>query len=555
MRSLVIGLAVISVYLGCDIAGNTDFSTIDGLAIGKLGRGSSLETAGLKAGDRILRIDNTRILNRRHFRDLQYALWGGKKISVTYVNSSGQQKTVEATTGSRLHEQWLGDGQHGLELGASRDGQGVVVKSVAFGSPSEKAGCEEGDTVVKVNGVSVAELRLNGAQLLVDVMSGVRCHLTVSRDGKTVDLDWTANRPNDSAWFAGKPEKRGGWVYYKNVRGGTTFMTSDLLRTLVRAHSSDMPLDIPPQMIAGAFSVISKLRKKQPNSDVESYRYDAGGSFWNVQDIRGDVGRLNAAELACVMYCDAGFPHDGDMKRTQANVTATLREWLKHRGIMDYQKVGLHGKFSIAPYYFPYSHLTTLEAADYFGEDDALKLEVQKIALKAYMKYVRIEFFKSLGRDSWLIGYYPRPQLLRTCLQLDGLSLVKRLYRPQIEIQHAELRDAFAKFNLRQYGEAYQLLQAVVDAKSSNADLVAEAKKLQGVIDARFAQRLEEIKEIHKTYYRDAIGYLQETKPHFVGFPPASEIDDLLKKWELDIVAKGAEISDSLKPSGGDAND
>jgi hypothetical protein len=144
---------------------------------------------------------------------------------------------------------------------------------------------------------------------------------------------------------------------------------------------------------------------------------------------------------------------------------------------------------------------------------------------------------------------------LRTCLQLDGLSLVKRLYRPQIEIQHAELRDAFAKFNLRQYGEAYQLLQAVVDAKSSNADLVAEAKKLQGVIDARFAQRLEEIKEIHKTYYRDAIGYLQETKPHFVGFPPASEIDDLLKKWELDIVAKGAEISDSLKPSGGDAND
>ena len=94
--------------------GRFDQSTQEGLPIDRFTAESCLKAAGLRQGDRLLRIDGALVLNRRHFRKLAHSLWGGKQVIVTYL-SGYQKKEVEVTAGSLPNEKWL-KGYHGLKL-------------------------------------------------------------------------------------------------------------------------------------------------------------------------------------------------------------------------------------------------------------------------------------------------------------------------------------------------------------------------------------------------------------------------------------------------------
>lgn len=515
---------------GIEIRGGIDQTTIDGFEVNKLSRDSCLAKVGLAKGDRLLRIDDTRVMNRRHFVDLERTIWGGKKVTVTYLKGSDRKKvTAEVATGSRPHKDWLKKGHHGLTLTSGSGGSGVMIKAVSPASPAANAGCEVGDRIKQINGATVT--RLGDAQILLDAFSGQKCIVVIARDDQTKKVEWTATRPTESPWISNNESQSGGWVYYTYVRGGTTFLISDLLRILIKARNV-LPIEVPERMISGPFKVLSNLRMTQPNSDVESYRYDAGGSFWNVRDMRGDVGRLNGAELACVIYCDAGMKHDAAMNRTQAHLAKSLPEWLAHRGILDLAKAGGHGKFSVAPWYWPYSYWTTLEAAAYLNVDDALKRRVQETALKAYFQYAEYKYLDDLEAEGYMIGYYPRKQLLRICMLLDGLATMKNLYRPMVVVREDELKQVMAKFNATQYGEASAMLIALQRKRaSSTPSLKSAMETVSKAIEKRFDDRLRGVKEIHSKYPQDGLRHLREMKAHFIGYSRVSEIDVLEMEW------------------------
>ena len=138
-----------------------------------------------------------------------------------------------------------------------------------------------------------------------------------------------------------------------------------------------------------------------------------------------------------------------------------------------------------------------------------------------------------MGSKGWMIGYDPKKELLRPCLLLDGLATIKHLYRPKIEVHHPALKAAVAKFNATEYGDAFVQLKAIEDrSDASDTKLASEIEVVRNAIKDRYTARLNEIKEIHKKYHRDAIRYLEEMRPNFVDHPRVSEIDDLLTSWK-----------------------
>ena len=513
---------------GVGIPAGIDHSSTEGLAIGNLAQSSCLGKAGLQKGDRLLRLGDARLLNRRHLRELERSFHGGQVVPVTYLDGdTHERKTVEVVAGAKPYRDWPGQGYSGVEL-ANAPGGGAVVRGVGAGSPAEVGGCRAGDVIRRINGVEV-----NGARAALGEFAarfaGQRCRVEVTRDGKPQQLEWTANRPNRSPWISGKPSKSGGWVYYKYVRGGTTFLTSDLLRILLQAREV-MPFEIPDEMIHGPFEVLSNLRLRQPNSEIGSYRYDAGGSFWGVKDIRGDIGRLAAAELSLVMYCEAGFD-PGGRRRTQGHLARALREWERHRGVLEFAKTGGHQAFGIAPWSLPYAYRTALEAARHLTEDDELRGAVQRSALKLYFQYAREEYVEDLGGEGWFIGYYKKKAMLRPCLVLDGLATMKHLYRPDITVGHPALRPALAEFRAARYGAAHRLLETA-ETKGADDDkaLGADIRTLREAVEARYGARLRELREILERFPEDAREYLEQTLPHFEGHPKAREMANSLAK-------------------------
>ena len=507
--------------------GRFDQSTKDGLGIDRVLPGSCLGAAGVRKGDRLLRLDGALILNRRHFAELSRSLWGGKKVTVTYL--SGQQKReVVVTAGSLANERWL-RGYHGLKL---RRGERAVVESVNYGSPADEAGCRPDDQIMEINGTPVKSARQASA-ILSGIASGKRVAMVARRGGERKQIGFAMNRPTDSVWVSRSNEAGGGWGYLVGVRGSSTFVTADALRELLNAKRMMPELDVPEPMLYRAFLMLSTLRMKQPNSDVESYRYDAAGSFWRVKDIRGDVGRLNSAELACVMYSDTDMRTNGHA-RTQKHLEKTLREWLKHRGILDLVKFPRdHADYSIAPWFWMYSYRTTLEAADYLKINDRLKEEVRRISLKAFFKHMEFRYEPKLEGVGWIIGGDLDKELHDSCQLLDGLATMKHLYRPRLEATQAALQEAMKLFYATRYGEAYSLIQKMVAAgKAKDRAVAAEAKMVRDAIKDRFDTRLREVKKIHRQNPFDGLHHLKAMRPHFLGYPGLDEVGQLATEWK-----------------------
>jgi S1-C subfamily serine protease len=504
---------------GVSIRKGYDQGSIDGFEIDQVFRGSCLRAAGLVKGDRLLSFDGVKILNRRHFTELSRSVWAGKKVRVAYL-SGGKKREVQVTPPAISNEKWL-RGYHGLKILV----RGAAVSSVAYGSPAGRAGCLVGDKIVEINGRSITSGR-GAVSELSRAAAGRVVEMIVVRRGARKSIKFAMNRTIESIWYSRNRDAGGGWGYLRSVKGGNSFTTADAMRELLKAKRAMPKLDIPDQMIYRAFRMLSTLRKKQPNSDVESYRYDAAGSFWRVQDIRSDIGRLCSAELACLMYTDAGMKTDG-MPRTQKHLEKTLAEWLKHRGILDLVKFPKgHGKLSIAPWFWMYAYRTTVEAADYLTINDALREKVRRNAMNAFFKHAEFRYEEKLGAEGWIIGGDLTKELHDTCQMLDALATMKHLYKQRLKVKHPALGEVMKQFNATKYGAAHVLARSLAGKAPA-----AEIKLIQDAIADRFASRLGDIKAICTENPYDAMHHLKQMKTHFAGYEPLAQTDKLAAAW------------------------
>jgi len=511
---------------GVTISRGYDQTTTDGFAIGQFSRGSCLRSAGLVKGDRLLSLDGEAILNRRHFSELSRSIMGGKKVRVAYL-SGGKKKEIEVTAGTIQNEKWL-RGYHGVKISTRGS---AVVASVEYGSPSDKAALRPGDRIVEISGKPINSGRA-AATVLSGVTAGKAVELVVVRGGVKKRVKFVMNRTIESVWVAKSRDSGGGWGYLTRVKGSNSFTTADGLRELLKAKRAMPKLDIPEEMLYRAFRALSTLRKTQPNSDVESYRYDGAGSFWRVQDIRADIGRLNSAELACLMYCDAGLKTDG-YARTQKHLEKTLEEWLKHRGILDLVKFPKgHGKLSIAPWFWMYAYRTTVEAADYLKINDTLREKVRRNALKAFFKHMEFRYEEKLGAEGWIIGGDLTKELHDSCQLLDALATMKHLCQPRLKVKHRALLEAMKRFHATKYGQAYGLIRKLAPkGQSSDKTLAAEIKLAMDAIQDRFDARLNDVKKIKQVNPYDGMYHLRLMKLHFEGYPDLAQTDKLHAAW------------------------
>ncbi|MDP6525447.1 MAG: hypothetical protein QGH15_14610 [Kiritimatiellia bacterium] len=344
---------------------------------------------------------------------------------------------------------------------------------------------------------------------------------------KLKEMQFVTKRTKPAAWTARSKDGAGGWGYLLKVKGSNTFVSADTLRVLLKARKLWPSLGMDEQMLYPCFWMLSNLRKKQPNSDVESYRYDAAGSFWRVRDIRADVGRLGSAELACLMYSDT-FKVKPEEKRTQAHLEKALWEWMKHRGILDIVKFPQdHADYSLAPWCWMYSYRTALEAADYLAINDKLKEKVRRISMNAFFRHMKFYHEPKLGEQGWIIGGDLNKELHDSCRLLDGLATMKHLYQPRLNISSPELQDVMKLFNATAYGEAYNLL--------CRKKITQQVTQITVAVKSRFDSRMKDIQGIHAEFPVDGIRHLERMKKHFAGYPGLSRANQLTAQWRKEL--------------------
>ena len=192
-----------------------------GAKIKDVTQGSGAEKAGLKSGDVITKINETKISNPGELTESVHKFKPEDKITVTYNRDGKEQKTT-ATLGKnktldlektynftmpdmgKLKEleelNRLGD-PHGFmwnenegkpKLGIkaqdTEDGKGVKVLDVDDESPADKAGIKEGDIITQFDGkpVNSAETLANLAR---DNKDKTSYKINLSRDGKAQEVE------------------------------------------------------------------------------------------------------------------------------------------------------------------------------------------------------------------------------------------------------------------------------------------------------------------------------------------------------------------------------
>ncbi len=119
---------------------------------------SPAEAAGLERGDVVVSLDGRPIDSREDFETALTALGPGREVTLG-VKRQGHERSAKLTTARAPQDLGLEVLQRevGLTVRASRSG-GLLVTSVAGGSPAQKSGLERGDEIAAVNGQKVSGL-------------------------------------------------------------------------------------------------------------------------------------------------------------------------------------------------------------------------------------------------------------------------------------------------------------------------------------------------------------------------------------------------------------
>ena len=144
-----------------DIAESMGLANTQGALVSQVVDGSAAETAGIKAGDVITAVNGKPVKDAAALRNSIGLLHIGDKVDVSLVRD-GKPRRVTATIGERdTAEEAAAAGMHeGLEGAdlADAQGGGVLVRSVANGSPAAQRGLRANDVIVAVGRNKVANL-------------------------------------------------------------------------------------------------------------------------------------------------------------------------------------------------------------------------------------------------------------------------------------------------------------------------------------------------------------------------------------------------------------
>jgi S1-C subfamily serine protease len=167
--------------------------------------GSPAQKAGISRGDIILQANGAAVNDTAELRQVLASRAAGDTLSLK-VRHGDAEKTLTVTVGTQEGRPWIGvlplrmrdDGRFGPGMrGDDGDGpqfpaEGVLVESVAAGSPAEKAGLKKGDLILSMDGTTV-DMRNPLADLVSAKKAGDTITLSVTSRGQ--------QKPHDGAFL------------------------------------------------------------------------------------------------------------------------------------------------------------------------------------------------------------------------------------------------------------------------------------------------------------------------------------------------------------------
>jgi S1-C subfamily serine protease len=145
-----------------DIAQSMDLgNSVQGALVSQVIEGSAAEKAGIKAGDVVTAVNGKPVKDAAGLRNAIGLLSIGDRVDVALLRD-GKPRRVTAVIGERDTAEAAGEGAHqgleGADLVDAQGGSGVLIRSVAEGSPAAQRGLRANDLIVGVGRTRVTNL-------------------------------------------------------------------------------------------------------------------------------------------------------------------------------------------------------------------------------------------------------------------------------------------------------------------------------------------------------------------------------------------------------------
>lgn len=172
-----------------DLAEAFELGDLRGAVIANVEPGSLAERAGLQVGDVVIAVDGRDVLGATDLRNRIGLTPVGEDVTLTVARADGEQ-TITVTIASETSpaDVLAGTPFDGATLRPAPGGRGVIVESIAPGSPAARTGLQAEDVIVAVNRVPVSspdELRSwgegGGTTLALEIVRGGSALLLVVR--------------------------------------------------------------------------------------------------------------------------------------------------------------------------------------------------------------------------------------------------------------------------------------------------------------------------------------------------------------------------------------
>ena len=157
--------------ISADIADTLGLKNTKGALVSDLTSKSPALTAGIKAGDAIVKVDDTEIATDRDLAKVIGNIPPGKDVKLAIIRD-GKAQTVTVTLGTLPNEkpemanadtnkeataEATGLSGFGLQVAPGAGGKGVKVIKVDSNSAAADVGIKEGDIIMKISGVDVSD--------------------------------------------------------------------------------------------------------------------------------------------------------------------------------------------------------------------------------------------------------------------------------------------------------------------------------------------------------------------------------------------------------------
>ena len=144
-----------------DLAKNFDYKNVNGAFVNEVMKNSAADKAGIKSGDILNSINGVPVANFGQLRAKIATLGAGSKVTLG-VYRDGKQTSVDVVLDADANNQEAIASTNpifeGAQLADAENKSGVLVKSIAKGSPAAKLNLAEGDVIDEVNRTKITNL-------------------------------------------------------------------------------------------------------------------------------------------------------------------------------------------------------------------------------------------------------------------------------------------------------------------------------------------------------------------------------------------------------------